>query len=144
VTVRPALVIYDEDCGFCRWSADRLRVWDRHGALRFVPLGSREAADALGDVPPDERPTSWHLVEPDGRVESAGAAVAPLLRRLPGGSVPASLAAAAPATTERAYTFVARHRDALGRLLGRSACAVDPSAAGTRSSGSATPGQAPG
>lgn len=142
--MRRALVIYDEDCGFCRWSAERLRVWDRRGALRFVPLGSREAAEVLRDVPADERSMSWHLVEPDGRVRSAGGAVAPLLRRLPGGSVPASLADAAPVTTERVYAFVARHRDELGRLLGRSACAVDPSAAGTPPSGPATPGQGPG
>lgn len=120
-------VLYDEDCGFCRWSADRLRAWDRHHALRFVPLQDHEADRLLEAVPLERRKQSWHLVEPDGRVWSAGAAVPRVFRRLPRGLPLAMLLEAAPGLTDRAYAAVAERRTALGRMLGQRACAVDPS-----------------
>jgi predicted DCC family thiol-disulfide oxidoreductase YuxK len=60
---------------------------------------------------------SWHLISPDGRRWSAGAAAPPLLRLLPGGRLPAAVLAAFPGPTERGYRFVAEHRGALGRLF---------------------------
>jgi predicted DCC family thiol-disulfide oxidoreductase YuxK len=122
-----ATVLYDEDCGFCRWSADALRRWDRDGRMRFVPIQGETGARLLADVDPDERLGSWHVVTPDGRRRSAGAALAPALDRLPGGAPLARLANLAPPLTEAAYRFVARRRTAIGRLLGADACAVDPS-----------------
>jgi predicted DCC family thiol-disulfide oxidoreductase YuxK len=120
----PIRVLYDEDCGFCRWSADRLRAWDRRGRLAFLPI---QAADRLlGAIDPPERLDSWHAVTPDGRVWSAGAALAPVLRVLPGGRPIAAIAEVAPDLMERAYRLVAERRGALGRLLGQEACAVDP------------------
>jgi predicted DCC family thiol-disulfide oxidoreductase YuxK len=68
-------------------------------------------------MPAERRESSWHLVTPDGAVTSAGAALAPLLRRLPGGSGPARLAERFPGATERAYRWVADHRSLLGRPL---------------------------
>lgn len=59
---------------------------------------------------------SWHLIE-DGSVTSAGAAFAPLARRLPGGRPLAALAARFPGAAERAYRLVAEHRSGLGRLV---------------------------
>ena len=122
-----AVVVYDRDCGFCRWSADRIRAWDHRGRLRFVPLQAREADTLLHDVPPERRSTSWHLVETDRRVWSAGAALPRLLRTLPGGTPVAVLAEAMPGLTDLAYARIARRRGALGRLLGQQACSVDPS-----------------
>jgi predicted DCC family thiol-disulfide oxidoreductase YuxK len=127
---RPS-VIYDEDCGFCRWSADRLRAWDRRQALRFVPLQDRETDRLLEAIPRERRGQSWHLVEPDGRVWSAGAAVPRVLHRLPLGAPFATIAEAAPSLTDRAYSAAARRRTALGRLLGQRACAVDPARGST-------------
>jgi predicted DCC family thiol-disulfide oxidoreductase YuxK len=97
--------------------------------LRFVTLRSAEAAGLLAPVPISRRPLSWHLVTGDGRVWSAGAAVPPVLGLLPGGGPLAALAASMPGITEAAYAAVARRRSTLGRLLGRRACAVDPSGA---------------
>ena len=39
----PLLVLYDEDCGFCRWSADRLRAWARRsdGGTAVAWIGRR-------------------------------------------------------------------------------------------------------
>jgi predicted DCC family thiol-disulfide oxidoreductase YuxK len=121
-----ATVFYDADCGFCRWSAERLRRWDRRGRLRFAPLTSNEAERVLGDLPDRVRFDSWHLLDEAGQVSSAGAAIPPLLQRLPGGTPVATVAARFPRATDRAYRWVADHRDLFGRFLPRSACAVRP------------------
>ena len=128
-----ATVVFDDDCGFCRWSAEQLRTWDRRHELRFVTLTSAEAGRLLAPVPPDRRPLSWHLVTHDGRVWSAGAAVPELLRLLPGGGPLAAVTASMPQLTEAAYTAIARRRSTLGRLLGQRACSVDPSRASAES-----------
>jgi predicted DCC family thiol-disulfide oxidoreductase YuxK len=69
---------------------------------------------------------TWHLVTPDGRVRSAGRAVAPLLRLLPAGTPLAFVAESFPKTTDRLYDWISRHRGRLGSLLGQQRCAVDP------------------
>jgi predicted DCC family thiol-disulfide oxidoreductase YuxK len=123
-----AVILYDADCGFCRWSLDKILAWDRRGRLRPVPLQSEEADRLLEGIDPTTRMASWHLVTPDGLVRSGGAVVPPLARLLPGGAPVAVLAGALPGTTDRAYRLVARNRDRLGTWLGGQACAVDPSA----------------
>jgi predicted DCC family thiol-disulfide oxidoreductase YuxK len=120
------VVLYDSDCGFCRWALDKILSWDRTGNLRPVALQSAEAAELLDGMPEEERMASWHLLAADGKVYSGGAAAAPLLRLLPRGSPVAALVAALPGPTDRAYRWVARNRDRLGRLVGERACAVDP------------------
>jgi predicted DCC family thiol-disulfide oxidoreductase YuxK len=122
------ILLYDRDCGFCRWSLAKILVWDRHRRIRPEALQSPEADRLLAGMDRDRRMASWHLVTPDGRVRSSGEAVPPLLRLLPGGRPLAGMAAAVPGLTDRAYRFVARHRDRLGRMLGERACAVDPGA----------------
>lgn len=124
--VARAAILYDRDCGFCRWATDKLLTWDRRRGLRPVALQDPEAERLLAGIPEDQRMASWHLVTPDGRVRSAGAAAAPLLRSLPGGRPLAALAEGFPTATERLYSWVARHRGSLGRFLGTEACRVDP------------------
>ena len=121
------VVLYDEDCGFCRWSLNRLLRWDRHGRLRAVPIQSEEGDRLLADLADADRLASWHLITPDGRRYSGGAATGPLARVLPAGAPVALFAETFPRTTDRAYRWVARHRDALARRLGERACSVDPS-----------------
>jgi predicted DCC family thiol-disulfide oxidoreductase YuxK len=124
--VERTVILYDADCGFCRWSLSKILAWDRRGRLRPVALQSPEADQLLRDVEPSERMRSWHLVTGDGRVYSAGAAVPPLARLLPGGGAIASVAAAFPGAADRLYRLVADHRDRLARLIGPAACSVDP------------------
>ena len=112
-----ATLLYDSDCGFCRWSLGKVLAWDRRARLRPVSLQSREATDLLAGMPEEERMGSWHLVGPDGEVRSAGAGIAPLLQLLPGGSPPSAIAARLPRTMERGYRFVADHRDVWGKLV---------------------------
>jgi predicted DCC family thiol-disulfide oxidoreductase YuxK len=68
-------------------------------------------------------------VRPDGSIVSAGAALPPTLRLLPGGRPLAVMFAACPPITERLYRWTVRHRIRLGALLGQRACAVDPARA---------------
>jgi predicted DCC family thiol-disulfide oxidoreductase YuxK len=125
--VEKAVVFYDRDCGLCVWSAEHLRTWDgRRERLRFVPLRSPEADDVLGGIGPDRRSASWHLAIGD-RVLSGGAALAPVLKLLPGGRPFAWLARSFPRTTDVLYRLVAENRTTIGAALGQRACAVDPS-----------------
>ncbi len=119
-------MLYDSDCGFCRWSTAKILAWDRHGHVRPLPLQDPESDGLLPGMDRQAKMDSWHLVTPDGRIRSAGAAFAPLLRLLPGGRPLAALASAFPRTIERSYRWVSRHRDWLGRRLGTQACSVDP------------------
>ena len=109
--------MYDADCGVCRWSLAKVLAWDRRRALRPVALQDPEAARLLAGLDEDERMASWHLVGPDGRVVSGGAAFVPLGRLLPGARSLAALAERFPRGAERAYRLVADHRSALGRLV---------------------------
>ena len=117
-----SILLYDEDCSFCRWSLDKILAWDRAKRLRPVPIQSAEGSRLLAPIPSDARLDSWHLVEADGRIVSAGAAAQPLARLLPGGRPLAAVFAAFPGVTERCYQLVVRHRDDLARPL-----RIDPS-----------------
>jgi predicted DCC family thiol-disulfide oxidoreductase YuxK len=111
-----ATLLYDSDCGFCRWSLGKVLAWDRSGRLRPLALQSQEADRLLPGMPEDRRMSSWHLVD-DAGVHSAGAGIAPLLRLLPGGSSLAALAERTPRAMERAYRWVAGHRSLWGKLV---------------------------
>ena len=124
-------VLYDEDCGFCRWSADKLRAWDTRGRLTVAAIQRAGGAELLHAVPVADRLDSIHAVTADGRVWSGGQAVRVILGELPGGTALASIAATFPGATEWIYRVVARHRQRLGRILGQRACSVDPSAMGS-------------
>jgi predicted DCC family thiol-disulfide oxidoreductase YuxK len=112
-----ATLLYDADCGFCRWSLAKILAWDRRRALRPVSLQSGEADRLLAGMPEERRMASWHLVGADGELHSAGAGFPPLLRLLPGGAPLAAVAAKAPWLTERGYLWVAGHRSLFGRLV---------------------------
>jgi predicted DCC family thiol-disulfide oxidoreductase YuxK len=110
-------LLYDSDCGFCRWSLGKVLAWDRRAQLRPLSLQSREAKALLAEMPEEERMGSWHLVAPDGEVRSAGAGIAPLLRLLPGGSPLGAFAARTPHLMERGYRFIASNRGLWGKLV---------------------------
>jgi predicted DCC family thiol-disulfide oxidoreductase YuxK len=122
------ILLYDADCGFCRWSLDKILARDRYHRIRPLPLHSAEAGALLPGMDEKTKMASWHLVLPDGTVRSAGDAVAPLLRLLPKGRPLASVAATMPGLTRATYRIVARNREKFGRMLGQKACAVDPAA----------------
>ena len=122
--VESATLFFDQDCGFCRWSVKKILAWDRRHMLRPVPIQDPEADVLLAHLDTTERMESWHLVTPDGKVYSGGAAVPPLMKLLPGGSPVGALASTFPRSTDRLYRWVARHRGRLGSILGPKACSL--------------------
>jgi predicted DCC family thiol-disulfide oxidoreductase YuxK len=85
--------------------------------LRPLALQTAEAQRLLVRMPSDARMSSWHLVDRDGVVHSAGAGFPPLLRLLPGGASLAALTARFPGATERAYRLVSGNRSIFGRWV---------------------------
>jgi predicted DCC family thiol-disulfide oxidoreductase YuxK len=116
------VILYDADCGLCRWTLAKVLAWDRRRALCPVALQDPEAARLLEGMEEEERMASWHLVS-DGDVSSGGAAFVPLGRLLPGGRPLAALADRFPGGAEWAYRLVADRRSALGRVITRGAAA---------------------
>jgi predicted DCC family thiol-disulfide oxidoreductase YuxK len=109
-------VLYDEDCGFCRWAVAQLLAADRERRLAPEAIQSAAGQRLLAHLPPEERLAAAHAVDPGGRVFTGGDAVAPILRALRGRRVePAPLAAALPARL--GYRLVAGSRGLLGRVL---------------------------
>jgi predicted DCC family thiol-disulfide oxidoreductase YuxK len=110
-------VLYDADCGFCKWLLVTLLRGDPAECLKPVALQRPEAADLLADLPPAERMASWHLISPAGERRSGGAAVPPLFRLLPVGRFPAAVFARFPRATDRGYRWVADHRTQLSKIV---------------------------
>lgn len=108
-------VVYDGDCGFCKWLLSYLLAWDRSVRLRPLALGTPEADRLLSDLPPEVRSASWHLIDPAGARRSGGDALPELLRQLPGGGPPASVLDRIPGVTDRGYRWVAEHRSLLSK-----------------------------
>jgi predicted DCC family thiol-disulfide oxidoreductase YuxK len=121
------ILLYDADCGFCRWSLDKILARDRDRRIRPVPLQSAEADVLLSGMDEATKMASWHLVLPGGAIRSGGDGVAPLLRLLPKGRPLATAASTAPPLTRALYRFIASNRTTFGKMLGTKACAVDPS-----------------
>ena len=80
---------------------------DRRHRFRPLALQDPRAAELLPGLSEEERMQSFHVVEPDGTVHSAGAGLAALFRPLE----------RFPRVAERAYWLVASNRSALGRLI---------------------------
>jgi predicted DCC family thiol-disulfide oxidoreductase YuxK len=110
-------VLYDADCGFCRWTVERIEAWDRSGRVIPVPIQSECGERLLASVPPARRLDSWHLVTGDGRLYSGGEAIAPLLSLLPGGRPLAALTSRFPRASDRLYRAVANRRAGFGRAV---------------------------
>ncbi len=90
---------------------------DQRRRLRPVALQDPEALELLPGLSEEERMASFHLVEQDGTVRSAGAALARLLSYLPAAGPLAGLSERRPALFERAYRLVADNRDRIGPLI---------------------------
>jgi predicted DCC family thiol-disulfide oxidoreductase YuxK len=117
----PATVLYDRDCGFCRWALAKVLAWDRRRTLRPVPIQSPEGDRLLSGMAEEQRLASWHLATGDGstgdqpKIRSGGAALAPLFRMLPGAGIPARLAEKLPGAADRGYRWIASNRSKLGK-----------------------------
>jgi predicted DCC family thiol-disulfide oxidoreductase YuxK len=109
--------VYDDACAVCQVATAAVVLADRHGTVTPCGLGAPEAAELLAAVPAAARARSVHLVNPDGRVVSAGAACADVARLLPGFGGLGRLGRAAPDMTERVYARAVGHRDRVARVV---------------------------
>jgi predicted DCC family thiol-disulfide oxidoreductase YuxK len=114
-----AVLLYDAECPFCRWSMKKILAWDRGGRIRPVPLQAAEADRLLSGLDERDKMRSWHLVTSDGELHSGGAAAPSLFRMLPAGRPLAALTSTFPRTTERAYRWISRHREFLAKAGAR-------------------------
>jgi predicted DCC family thiol-disulfide oxidoreductase YuxK len=115
------IVLYDADCGFCRWAMAWALRRDRHHSLVAVPIQSPRGAELLADLEPSERLRSAHLVREDGSRRSGGAAVADVLSALPSTRALGRLARSLPGVTALLYDVLAARRESFGRLVGEAA-----------------------
>ena len=115
----PPRIVYDDDCGFCRWAVDYA---DRHGEFELVRF-SDVTPDQSARLP-DRYENCVHLLTDDA-VYSCGAATEEILARLDG--VPRAGARAfrllpesrRARVREPVYRWVADHRAWFGRLRSR-------------------------
>jgi predicted DCC family thiol-disulfide oxidoreductase YuxK len=123
VAARPpaVTVLFDCECGFCRWSVAKLLAWDRAGRLRPLAIQSEEGQRLLADLTPEERLATAHAVDAAGRRTSGGDALAPIAEVLPGGAPLAALGRRAPALARAGYRAVAGRRSLFGKLIGDAA-----------------------
>ena len=116
-----ATVLYDVDCGFCRWALAQVLAWDRRRALRPVAIQDDAGEALLAAMPEERRLASWHLAFPDGRLYSAGPALVEVLALLPGGRPLSRIAGRLEPIADRAYRLVAGHRAVPGRFVSAAA-----------------------
>lgn len=115
------IVLYDKDCGFCRWSMAWAIGHDDHEQLVAVPIQSPLGAELLADMDAGERLRSAHVVTGDGLRRSGGEAAADVLALLPKTRMLGGLAHGLPRTTALLYDLVAAQRQAFGRFVGKDA-----------------------
>jgi len=115
------IVLYDLDCGFCRWTAAWIVRLDPGERLVAAPIQSPLGSELLADLPPADRLAAAHMIDDEGRRHSAGAAAAEVISALDRTHVLARVARISPRTTDRLYGAVARRRMYFGRFVGRKA-----------------------
>ena len=115
------IVLYDADCGFCRWAMAWAIRRDRDGVLSVAAIQSPLGCELLAEMAPSERLSSAHVIRDDGSRRSAGSAATEVLSALPSTRMLGRLAGSFPHTTDRLYRVVAARRMSFGRLVGRQA-----------------------
>src|SRR4051794_215605 len=136
------IVLYDGECGFCRWAVAWALERDRDGVLSVAPIQSPTGAQLLADLDPAERLRAVHVVHDDGRRESGGAAARAVLEAT--ARPLARLAGMSPRATELVYRLVAGNRSRVSRLVPRRAkLRADRLLAATPAPRSGTPAGSP-
>lgn len=113
----PVTLLYDRDCGFCRWSVAQLLRLDSHRSLRPVAIQSDEGQALLAGVAPELRLRTAHAIGADGGLVSGGDAFAMVARQLPGGTPFATVARLAPGPVRLGYRLIADNRSRVSKLV---------------------------
>lgn len=121
------LLIYDGDCGFCRFWVERWRHWTG-GRFEVAPFQDSTLRDRFPEVGVERCERAVQLIEPDGRVTAAAEAAFQSLALHPRLAWLRWLYSRVPLfawLSELAYAFVARHRMGFSRVT-RMLCGTDP------------------
>jgi predicted DCC family thiol-disulfide oxidoreductase YuxK len=110
------LLVFDGDCGFCRFWVRRLqgRIGDR---IDYAP--SQEAAGRFPEIPPEAFARSVQLIDAEGNVHAGAGAIFHALALGPSKGLLLRLYRHLPgfaAASEGAYRLVASHRQAFSRI----------------------------
>ena len=113
-----ALVLYDGDCGFCRWSVTLALRFDTAARLRPIALQTPGVLEAQGIALADAQ-KALHVVTPEGQVVRAGWALWAVARELPWWRATRVLwhIPGFAALADWLYYRVANNRDRVGRFL---------------------------
>jgi len=113
----PLRILYDADCGFCRWSVAKLLQLDSDKVLSPLTIQSSEGQTLLTSVPEAERLNSAHCVNAAGEVTTGGDAFAVVAERIPGLRHTAGPARAVPGLIRGGYRLVADNRSVFGHWM---------------------------
>jgi predicted DCC family thiol-disulfide oxidoreductase YuxK len=113
----PYTVLYDADCGFCRWTVAVLLRWDVHRRLRPIAIESPEGERLLRDIPLEQRLASAHVVTAEGRRASGGRILPVIAEALPGGRPLAVVGRALAVPLDWVYRWIAQNRPLLSRFV---------------------------
>lgn len=110
------LLLFDGDCGFCRFWVRRLqgRIGDR---IDYAP--SQEAGGRFPEIPPEAFARSIQFIDADGKAHAGTAGIFRALALAPSGGLLLRLYRHVPgfaAASEAAYRLVASHRKAFSRV----------------------------
>jgi predicted DCC family thiol-disulfide oxidoreductase YuxK len=105
-----SILLYDGDCGFCRFWVER---WKHRTGDRILYLPNQETLSGIPDIPREELDASVQLITPSGERRSGARAVFEVVASAPGKRwmlwLYRFVPGAAP-VSERFYSLVARHR----------------------------------
>jgi predicted DCC family thiol-disulfide oxidoreductase YuxK len=110
------LLVYDGDCGFCRYWVDYWRRLIGDG-IDYAPY--QEVLEQFPDIAPSSFERAIYLIEPGGRRRRAAEAAFAVLARAPGRGAGAWAYRWLPGfawIAERVYALIARHREICYRL----------------------------
>ena len=123
----PLFVLYDGDCGLCSRTAQGLRILDRRGRLRLMPLQLATVELGASAPPLATMRETLHAGIPGRGWSTGGEASLRIARAIP---VLRSLAVVGSLPflnrlVEPVYVLLASNRDRIGRILGAERCRFD-------------------
>jgi len=106
-------LLYDDACSLCVRFKETIQRWDRRRAIDPVPFTDFRIPKIVPRMTRGQLENSFHLVFPDGRVESGDRAIPSLLALLPGGKPIAWLLRILPSgkwLCEKTYAWIVSRR----------------------------------
>ena len=110
-------LLYDGECGFCRWATGLLLRWDTRRRLRPLALQDALTAELLPWMSEEDRFASFHVVDDEGLIRSGGEALPPLFAGLASTRPLGHALGAVQPATNALYRVIAANRSRIGPLV---------------------------